>query len=130
MKVKPIVIIIPLLIAILGLVTGSFLVWQLLIFSVLILGFGYLWLIINTRGIEVKVKDLPDYSRVGDWFEEEFVVTNNSSLPKSGVMVSGRSDLPGYENTYLLKSGIKIMLLVIKFSIGGYTLMEVKNRLS
>jgi len=103
MKIKPVVIIIPILIALLALVTGSFLVWQLLIFSALILGLGYLWLIVNTRGIEVKVKNLPEYSRVGDWFEEEFIISNNSVIPKSGIMVSGVSDLPGYKNSALIE---------------------------
>ncbi|MFC1947323.1 hypothetical protein ACFLXY_05320, partial [Chloroflexota bacterium] len=102
MKVKPVVIIIPVLVALLGLITGSSLVWQLFLFSVLILGFGYLWLIVNVRGIEVKVKDLPAYSRVGDWFEEGFNVSNNSIIPKSGLMVSGISDLPGYENSVFI----------------------------
>ena len=47
MKVKPVVIIIPVLVALLGFITGSSLIWQLLIFSVLILGFGSLWLLVN-----------------------------------------------------------------------------------
>ncbi|OGN88924.1 MAG: hypothetical protein A2158_04670 [Chloroflexi bacterium RBG_13_46_14] len=102
MKVKPVVIIIPILIAFLGLIIGSSLVWQLFIFSVIILVLGYLWLIINVRGIEVKVKDLPGHSRVGDWFEEEFIVSNNSVIPKSGLIVSGVSDLPGYGNSVFL----------------------------
>ena len=102
MKIKPIVIIIPVLIALLALFTGSFLVWQLFIFSALILIFGFLWLVINTRGIEVKVKDLPEHSRVGDWFEEEFTISNNSVIPKSGLIVSGISDLPGYDNSIFL----------------------------
>jgi uncharacterized protein (DUF58 family) len=102
MKVKPVVIIIPVLIALLGFLTGSSLLWQLFIFSVLILGLGYLWLIVNTRGIEVKVKDLPEHSRVGDRFEEEIIVTNNSILPKSGLRVRGVSDLPGYEDSVFL----------------------------
>ncbi|UCC16018.1 MAG: DUF58 domain-containing protein [Dehalococcoidales bacterium] len=102
MKVKPVVIIIPVLVAILGLITGSSLLWQLFIFSVLILGFGCLWLIVNIRGIEVKVKDLPEYSRVGDWFEEEYIISNNSIIPKSGLVVTGISDLHGYKHTVLL----------------------------
>ncbi len=102
MKIKPVVIIIPVLIALLALFTGSFLVWQLFIFSALILVFGFLWLVVNTRGIEVKVKDLPEHSRVGDWFEEEFTISNNSVIPKSGLMVSGISDLPGYGNSIFL----------------------------
>ena len=102
MKVRPVVIIIPILIALLALVTGSSLIWQLFIFSVLILGLGYLWSVVNIRGIEVKIKDLPEQSRVGDWFEEEFIISNNSIIPKSGLTVRGVSDLPGYENTVFL----------------------------
>ncbi|UCD09666.1 MAG: DUF58 domain-containing protein [Dehalococcoidales bacterium] len=102
MKVKPVMIIIPVLIALLGFITGSSLLWQLFIFSVLILGFGSLWLLINIRGIEVRIKDLPERSRVGDWFEEEFIVSNNSIIPKSGLRVSGVSDLPGYEHSVFL----------------------------
>ena len=102
MKVKPVVIIIPVLIALLGFLTGSTLLWKLFIFSVLILGLGYLWLIVNTRGIEVKVKDLPEHSRVGDRFEEEIIISNNSIIPKSGLKIRGISDLPGYEDSVLL----------------------------
>ncbi|HEY93530.1 MAG TPA: DUF58 domain-containing protein [Dehalococcoidia bacterium] len=102
MRVKPVVIIIPILIALMGLITGSSLAWQLLTFSALVLGFGYLWLIVNIRGIEVKVRDFPEHSRVGDWFEEEVIVSNNSIIPKSGLIVSGKSDLPGYMNSVLL----------------------------
>ena len=102
MKIKPVVIIIPIVIALLALITGSLLVWQLFIFSALILGLGYLWSVVNIRGIEVKVKDLPEQSRVGDWFEEEFIISNNSVIPKSGITVSGVSDLPGYENSVFI----------------------------
>lgn len=102
MKLKPVVVIIPLVVALLALITDSSLVWQLLIFSLVILGLGSLWLIVNIRGIEVKVKDLPEHSRVGDWFEEEFIISNNSVIPKSGLMVSGISDLPGYEHSVYL----------------------------
>lgn len=102
MKVKPVVIIVPVLIALLGFLTGSSLVWQLFIFSALILGLGYLWLVVNIRGVEVRMKDLPEHSRVGDWFEEEIIVSNNSIIPKPGLMVRGVSDLPGYENSVFL----------------------------
>jgi uncharacterized protein (DUF58 family) len=102
MKVKSVVIIIPVLLTLLGLITGSSLLWQLVIFFVVILIFSYLWLIINTRGIEVSIKNLPENSRVGDWFEEEIIVSNNSIIPKHGLRVSGVSDLPGYENSVFL----------------------------
>ncbi len=102
MKIKPVVIIIPVVIALVALIGGSVLVWQLFLFSLLMFVLGYLWALINIRGVDIRVKNPPEYSRVGDWFEEEITVTNNSITPKFGITVSGISDLPGYGNSLSL----------------------------
>jgi uncharacterized protein (DUF58 family) len=98
MKIRPIIIIIPLLILVLALVGGSILIWRLFFFILLVFLLSYLWAFLNLRGIEVQVEKSSEHFKVGEWFDEEVTVLNRSRLPKFKVTIEEVTNLPGQHN--------------------------------
>ncbi len=98
MKIRAILLIVPLSILVLALAGGHVLVLRLFSLSVLVLLLGYLWVRLGIRGIEGQIKPLPKYCQVGESFEEEAIVSNVSLLPKLLLKVGENTDLPGYSN--------------------------------
>jgi len=98
MKIRVVLIIVPLLILALALAGGSILLWRLFYLSLFVLLFSYLWAVFSLYGIEVRVRKPSEHSQVGEWFDEEITVFNKSRLPKSMIAVQENSDLPGHHN--------------------------------
>jgi len=98
MKIRPVLIIVPLLILAFALAGGSILMMRLFFFSLFILLLSYLWAVFSLHGIKVQVRKSSERSQVGEWFDEEITVFNKSRLPKSMITVQENSDLPGHHN--------------------------------
>lgn len=85
-----------------ALATGFILVWRLLFISILLCLISYLWTVFGIRGLSCQVKQLPKRYQVGDYFEEEFILSNNSKMPKFIIKVQENTNLPGHQNTLTL----------------------------
>lgn len=82
MKIRPAAIIIPALLCLLGLVSGSVLVWRILFTAVFLAFLGFLWALINTRDIWIKPAGLPPFVHAGELLEKKTLVFNTNRLPK------------------------------------------------
>jgi uncharacterized protein (DUF58 family) len=102
MKIRPIILIVPLVLLAVGLIWELDLVLRLFFLSVIVLLLGYAWTIFGVRGLTAKVKNLPDHRQVGDEFDEEITVVNTNKLPKLLLTVEEKTDLPGYHNISVL----------------------------
>lgn len=98
MKIRIVIIIVPLLILTLALATGSILLLRLFYFSLFVLLLSYLWAFFSLHGIKIRFSKSTERSQVGEWFDEEIIVFNKSRLPKPMITVQENSDLPGHEN--------------------------------
>lgn len=99
LKIRAVLIIIPLAILGVALATGFVLMWRLFSLSVLVLLLSYLWVFLGTRGLTGQVKKSSEYCQVGEWFGEEITVFSSSKIPKLLVKVQENTDLPGHYNT-------------------------------
>jgi uncharacterized protein (DUF58 family) len=97
-KIKRIIIIVPLLLLALAIAGGFVWLWRIFVFLVVIFSLNYLWMSLCVRAIDGKVKQPPDFFRTGECFEEEFTVSNSSRFPAPIVEVNEETDLPGYRN--------------------------------
>ncbi len=95
MKIRVVLVIVPLIILALALAGGSVLLWRLLFFSLLIIMLSYLWALSGFYGIRVRISKLPERAQVGTCFDTEITVLNKSRLPKSMITMRENSDLPG-----------------------------------
>lgn len=93
MKIRPVVYIVPTIIALLSLIIGSVILWQLFFFLVIVIALSYLWVLINIRGIEVDTANIPESLIAGEWFDEDITITNRSSLPKFNLTVEQTTDI-------------------------------------
>lgn len=98
MKYRWLLIAIPLIILALSLAGGFTLLWRFFIFLVVLLALSRIWSSLSSRGITAQVKTTSGRRHIGDYFEEEFTVTNNSRMPISVVEAEEDTDLPGYRN--------------------------------
>ena len=98
MRIRIVLIIVPLLILVLALAGGSILLWRLFFVSLLVLLLSYLWTVFSLHGIEVQMRKSSERCQVGEWFDEEITVFNKSWLPKSAITFRENSDLPGHQN--------------------------------
>lgn len=98
MRIRIVLIIVPLLILALALAGGSILLWRLFFVSLLVLLLSYLWTVFSLRGIEVQMRKSSERCQAGEWFDEEITVFNKSRLPKSAITFQENSDLPGHQN--------------------------------
>ncbi len=99
MKIRPILIIVPLILLAVALGGGSVLMLRLFTLSILVLLFSYLWTSLSIRGLAAEVKRSSDYCQVGEWFAEEIMVFNKSKVPKLLLNIREDADLPEFENT-------------------------------
>jgi uncharacterized protein (DUF58 family) len=98
MKIRWLLYITPLFILVLALAGGFTLLWRFFIFLVVLLLLSRLWSRLSIRGITAQVKKTADRRQIGDYFEEEFTVTNSYRMPTPLVEVQEDTDLPGYQN--------------------------------
>jgi uncharacterized protein (DUF58 family) len=98
MKIRAVLIIVPLVILALALAWGSILMLRLFSLSVLVLLLSYLWTLLGIRGIEAQVKQLPERCQVGEEIDEEITVFNRSKVPKLLIEAQENTDLPGHYN--------------------------------
>ena len=98
MKIRVVLIIIPLIILALALAGGFVLLWRLLFLSILVIVTSYIWTLFGFHGIRVHVRKFPERSKVGICFDEEIILFNKSKLPKSMITIWEHSDLPGHHN--------------------------------
>ncbi|MFC1940118.1 DUF58 domain-containing protein [Chloroflexota bacterium] len=97
-KIRPILLVVPLFLLVLALAGGSILLLRLFSLTVLVLLTGYLWTVFGSRGISVQAKNSPEHCQVGESFDEEVTVFNSSKLPKPLLRVEENTDLPGNHN--------------------------------
>jgi uncharacterized protein (DUF58 family) len=99
MKIRRIVIIIPLIVLALAAAGGFTWLWYLFIFMVVLPALNYLWLSLSAGAISGTAKISSGLCRVGESLEEEFTVFNNSRIPSSLIEVEEETDMPGYGNS-------------------------------
>ena len=102
MKRRWILIIVLFLILTIAVLGGFTLLWRFFVFIVVLLLLSYLWSRLSTRRLECHVKETPDICQVGEYFEEEFTLTNHSIMPSPLIEVREDTDLPGYRNELTL----------------------------
>ncbi len=98
MKIRLVVFIVPLVVLALALAGGSVLLLRLFALSALALVFGYFWTLMGIRRIKGQVKEPPEHCQVGQWFDEETTVSNESRIPKLLIKAHENGDLPGHHN--------------------------------
>jgi uncharacterized protein (DUF58 family) len=99
MKIRRIVIIIPLIVLALAAAGGFTWLWYLFIFMVVLLALNYLWLRLSSGAIGGTAKISSGLCRAGETLQEEFTVSNNSRIPSSLIEVEEETDMPGYGNS-------------------------------
>jgi uncharacterized protein (DUF58 family) len=130
MKIKWVIIVVPLIVLALALAGGFTWLWRFFILLVVVLALSYVWARLGARGIEGHAKKPSDLCQVGDSLEEEFMVLNNSRLPFPLVEAQEDTDLPGYRNDVgfsLVKQDSRIWHTLAscqrrgKYKVGGLT---------
>ncbi len=116
----------------LALAMGFSLLWRLVIISVLALTTGFAWTQLAGRGIEARVKQLPDRCQVGDSVQEEVTFINSSRLPKLFLRTEEKTNIPNHHRAAAFNLGAKgsfIWRRQIKFehrgqySLGSYNVI-------
>jgi uncharacterized protein (DUF58 family) len=102
MKNRWILYTILLLILIISILGGFTLLWRFLVFLVALMLLGYWWARLSTRKIKYHIKETPTISQVGEYFEQEFTLTNPGNLPSPLIKAREDTDLPGYKNELTL----------------------------
>lgn len=97
MKIRKAALIVPVIVAVIGIIGGSVLTWYLFAFCLLLILFGYLWARININGVEVKIHNIPKTLRAGEVLEETAVIENHSRLPKFSVTLKENTNMPGHD---------------------------------
>ncbi len=121
MKIRGIIIIIPLALLTLALLLNSNLLLQLFFLSIVVLLISYLWTLFGSRGIRVQFGELPEHSQVGASFNEEFTVFNDSRVPKLLLKLEENTDLPRYHN-------LRALNLLYKKSLRWQTSVHCQRR--
>jgi uncharacterized protein (DUF58 family) len=101
-KIRRIVIVVPLIFLALALAGGFTWLWRFFIFAAVLLILSYIWSRLSVSAISAQVKKPADHCQVGETLEEEFTVTNSSRLPTPLVEVREDTDMPGYQNAVSL----------------------------
>ena len=101
-KARILIFAVPLVLAVLALVGGSTLVLRLFFLSLLVPVVSYLWALLSIRGVSARCDKPPEHCQVGEEFQQEVTVFNNSRIPKLWLEVKGDSDMPGECNAALL----------------------------
>jgi uncharacterized protein (DUF58 family) len=95
MRIKPASLIIPALICLLALATGSILLWRIFYVLVSLLVVGLIWSLININDIVILPGKLAEKVTTGDWIEEEIIVNNKVHLPKFMITIWDKFNFPG-----------------------------------
>jgi uncharacterized protein (DUF58 family) len=98
MKRQTVITAILIILLALALFGGLTLLWRFFLFLVVLLWLSRAWSRWNMRGITARSVKSADHRQIGELFEEEFTVTNNSRLPVPGIEVEEITNLPGYQN--------------------------------
>jgi uncharacterized protein (DUF58 family) len=98
MKMRLVLIIVPLVTLALALAGGFTLLWRFFLFMVVVLLLSYLWTRLSIGSIDSQVKKSAACCQVGGCFEEEFAVINRGRIPTPLIEVQEATDLPGYQN--------------------------------
>jgi uncharacterized protein (DUF58 family) len=99
MKIRRIVIIIPLIILALALAGGFTWLWRLFIFLAVLMALNYIWLRLSAGAISGSTKKPAGLCRAGESLEEEFTVLNSGRIPSPLIEAEEETDLPGYKNS-------------------------------
>lgn len=102
MKTRAIIFIVPIVLLTLALVGGSSLLLRLFFFTLLVLLVSYLWAIIGIRHISTQAEKPPERCQVGEQFQQEFTVFNNSRIPKFLLKIEENTDLGGEHSPQVL----------------------------
>jgi len=102
MKVRILILAVPVVLLSVALVGGSTLVLRLFFLSVLALLVSYLWTVFTIRGLSVEAEKPPEHCQVGDQFRQEVTVSNNIRIPKLWLKVEDNSDMPGLHSAGIL----------------------------
>jgi len=101
-RYRILIFIIPLVLLALALVGDSSLLLRLFFLSILVPLISYLWALLSIRGISVQPEETPEHCQVGEQFQQEFTIFNNSRIPKLWLKVEENSDMPGEHNQTFL----------------------------
>lgn len=102
MKVRWVILVVPLALLGVALLAGSALVLRLFFVSVLVPLVSYAWAVIGARGVTVVSGMPPEHCQVGDRFEQEVHITNRSRLPKLWLKLEEGTDMPGQHDSEIL----------------------------
>jgi uncharacterized protein (DUF58 family) len=105
MKARKIVFLVPAGLLVLALLAGSELVLRVFFLSVLVPLVSYLWTVFGTRGVGASAEAPPEHCQVGERFQQEITVRNDSRIPKPWLRVAEESDLPGHRANTLITLG-------------------------
>lgn len=102
MKTRAIIFIVPIVLLTLALVGGSSLLLRLFFLTLLVLLVSYLWAIIGIRHISAQAEKPPERCQVGEQFQQEFTVFNNSKIPKFLLKIEENTDMGGEHSPQVL----------------------------
>ncbi len=102
MKTRAIIFIVPIVLLTLALVGGSSLLLRLFFLTLLVLLVSYLWTIIGIRHISAQAEKPPERCQIGEQFQQEFVVFNNSKIPKFLLKIEENTGMGGGYSPRLL----------------------------
>lgn len=102
MKTRAIIFAVPIVLLTLALVGGSSLLLRLFFLTLLVLLVSYLWAIIGIRHISAQAEKPPEHCQVGEQFQQEFTVFNNSKIPKFLLKIEENTDMGGEHSPQLL----------------------------
>jgi uncharacterized protein (DUF58 family) len=95
MRIKPAAIIIPALICLLALATGSILLWRIFYVLVSLLIVSLIWSLINIHDIVIRPGKLAEKAVAGELLDEEIIVVNKIHLPKFLITIRDKNSLQG-----------------------------------
>ncbi len=99
MKIRRVIIIVPLIVLVLALAGGFTWLWRFFVLSAIVLALSYVWSRVSARAIDGRVKKPSDSCQVGESLAMEFTVSNRSRVPSPLIEAREDTDLPGYRNT-------------------------------
>ncbi len=102
MKARSIVFLVPAGLLAVALLAGSELVLRIFFLSVLVPLVSYLWTVFGTRGVSATAEAPPTHCQVGERFQQEITVSNDSRILKPWLRVAEASDMPGHQGSTLI----------------------------
>jgi uncharacterized protein (DUF58 family) len=101
-RYRILIIAVPLVLLALALIGDSSLLLRLFFLSVLVPLISYLWVLLSIRGISVQSEEPPEHCQVGEQFQQEITISNNSRIPRLWLKVEDNTDMPGEHNATFL----------------------------